>query len=165
MVHFHEEKVNIGSICFRYFYENLGLQIGAESCENDDLLFFCDIDMLFSADFFQRLLANVTPGVAFYPIVFSQYDPAHVGEIFDNFDINEMTGFWRKFGYGMIALYKSDFDKAGGFDVKIEGTNMNFDRQWRCRNIHVGARAQALAINRLIFRLGFRRCVLGDKCD
>ena len=82
--------------------------------------------MLFSADFFRRLLANVTPGLAFYPIVFSQYDPAHVGEIFDNFEIDEMSGFWRKFGYGMIALYKSDFDKAGGFDVKIEGTFFNF---------------------------------------
>ena len=150
MVHFHEERVNLGSICFvsGIFYENLGLQIGAESCENDDLLFFCDIDMLFSADFFQRLLANVTPGLAFYPIVFSQYDPAHVGEIFDNFEIDEMSGFWRKFGYGMIALYKSDFDKAGGFDVKIEGTNLNFNRQWRCKNIHVGARALALAIDR-----------------
>ena len=100
--------------------------------------------MLFSADFFRRLLANVTPGLAFYPIVFSQYDPAHVGEIFDNFEIDEMSGFWRKFGYGMIALYKSDFDKAGGFDVKIEGTFFNFNRLWRCCGIHISARAQIL---------------------
>ena len=99
----------------------LGLQIGAESCEDDSLLFFCDIDMLFTADFFRRMLSNVVPGVAFYPIIFSQYDPHYVGQIVDDFEIDENSGFWREYGYGMVALYKSDFDKAGGFDVKIEG--------------------------------------------
>lgn len=77
--------------------------------------------MLFTADFFRRMLSNVVPGVAFYPIIFSQYDPHYVGQITDDFEIQENSGFWREYGYGMVALYKSDFDKAGGFDVKIEG--------------------------------------------
>ena len=108
----------------------LGLQIGAESCEDDSLLFFCDIDMLFTADFFRRMLSNVVPGVAFYPIIFSQYDPHYVGQISDDFEIQENSGFWREYGYGMVALYKSDFDKAGGFDVKIEGKLTDW---WRSR--------------------------------
>ena len=77
--------------------------------------------MLFTKSFFRRLLYNVRPGVAYYPIIFSEYDPDHVGTINDHFNIREMNGFWREYGYGMVALYKSDFDKAGGFDVKIEG--------------------------------------------
>ena len=114
-----------------------GLQIGAESCEDHELLFFCDIDMVFSFHFFRRLLANITPGVAFYPIVFSQYDPAHVGDFFDNFEIQEMSGLWRKYGYGMIAIHKSDFEKTGGFDVKIEGyytrcISHQLLESWRC---------------------------------
>ena len=100
---------------------SLGLQIGAESCDADSLLFFCDIDMLFTAAFFKRLLNNVKPGTAYYPIIFSQYDPDRVGRPKTHFTVNEMTGFWREYGYGMVALYKQDFDKAGGFDVKIEG--------------------------------------------
>ena len=82
--------------------------------------------MLFTADFFRRMLSNVVPGVAFYPIIFSQYDPHYVGQITDDFEIQENSGFWREYGYGMVALYKSDFDKAGGFDVKIEGKIFNW---------------------------------------
>ena len=88
--------------------------------------------MLFTADFFRRMLSNVVPGVAFYPIIFSQYDPHYVGQISDDFEIQENSGFWREYGYGMVALYKSDFDKAGGFDVKIEG------------NVHASSSREAL---------------------
>ena len=90
--------------------------------------------MLFTADFFRRMLSNVVPGVAFYPIIFSQYDPHYVGEISDNFKIEENSGFWREYGYGMVALYKSDFDKAGGFDVKIEG-NVLIGRSFGAREL------------------------------
>mgnify|MGYP000708729564 CR=1 FL=1 len=94
------------------------------SCSDDDLLFFCDIDMQFSSEFFRRLRDNTRKGVAYYPIIFSQYDPSHVGEESDHFKIDLMRGFWRSYGYGMVALYKEDFDKAGGFDVKIIGWGM-----------------------------------------
>ena len=117
--------------------------------------------MVFSFHFFRRLLANITPGVAFYPIVFSQYDPAHVGEFFDNFEIQEMSGLWRKYGYGMIAIHKSDFEKTGGFDVKIEGYYfapifgvMALLNQFRIYDARVQNHI-------LIFRLGLGRCVLG----
>ena len=129
--------------------------------------------MLFTADFFRRMLSNVVPGVAFYPIIFSQYDPHYVGQISDDFEIQENSGFWREYGYGMVALYKSDFDKAGGFDVKIEG------------NVHASSSREALEsrgkrddhfliwtahffLDSTIlwnFRLGSRRCLSCDKCD
>ena len=35
--------------------------------------------------------------------------------------ISEERGFWRDFGYGIACMYKSDFIKAGGFDLSIEG--------------------------------------------
>ena len=80
--------------------------------------------MEFSYEFFRRLLDNTRPGVAFYPIIFSQYDPSHVGPEKDNFKIETLRGFWRQYGYGMVALFKEDFDAAGGFDVKIVGWGM-----------------------------------------
>ena len=94
------------------------------SCDDSDLLFFCDIDMQFTAEFFRRLRENTRKGVAYYPIIFSQYDPGHVGPEPDNFKIETLRGFWRSYGYGMVALHKEDFDKAGGFDVKIIGWGM-----------------------------------------
>nr|CAB3230912.1 chondroitin sulfate synthase 1-like [Phallusia mammillata] len=36
-------------------------------------------------------------------------------------DLGEDLGFWRDFGYGIACFYKSDFLKAGGFDLTIEG--------------------------------------------
>ena len=30
-------------------------------------------------------------------------------------EINEYTGFWIHFAYGVAAMYKSDYLKAGGF--------------------------------------------------
>ncbi|CBY13923.1 unnamed protein product [Oikopleura dioica] len=106
------------------FSRGKGLQIGAQTCENGELLFFCDIDMQFTVDFFHRLLENTKPGVAYYPIIFSQFDNKHVGDEPDNFQITELRGFWREYGYGMVSLFKEDFDKAGGFDVKIIGWGM-----------------------------------------
>ena len=35
--------------------------------------------------------------------------------------ISEERGFWRDFGYGIACMYKSDFIRAGGFDLSIEG--------------------------------------------
>lgn len=37
------------------------------------------------------------------------------------FAVGEERGFWRNFGYGITCMYKSDFAKAGGFDLTIEG--------------------------------------------
>ena len=80
--------------------------------------------MQFTVDFFHRLLENTKPGVAYYPIIFSQFDYKHVGDEPDNFKIAELRGFWREYGFGMVSLFKEDFDKAGGFDVKIIGWGM-----------------------------------------
>ena len=35
--------------------------------------------------------------------------------------LSEERGFWRDFGYGIACMYKSDFMRAGGFDLSIEG--------------------------------------------
>ena len=109
--------------------------------------------MLFTAAFFKRLLNNVKPGTAYYPIIFSQYDPDHVGMPKTHFTIDEMAGFWREYGYGMVALYKSDFDKAGGFDVKIEGKKF-------CPRIDKKIRPKP----KNFFRMGSRGRVSGNEC-
>ena len=38
-----------------------------------------------------------------------------------NVQINEFTGYWRSFGFGMLAIYKSDFSLLPGFSDKIKG--------------------------------------------
>ena len=41
-----------------------------------------------------------------------------------DFFISENQGFWREFGFGMISIFKSDLQRAGGYDLTIEGWGM-----------------------------------------
>lgn len=35
--------------------------------------------------------------------------------------INEDVGYWRAFGFGIVAMYKSDLQSVGGLDTSILG--------------------------------------------
>ena len=59
--------------------------------------------------------------------MFSQYDQEMVkaspssNETFPNEMFSNNKGYWRMFGCGQVALYKSDLDNAGGFNTDIKG--------------------------------------------
>ncbi|XP_034943351.1 chondroitin sulfate synthase 1 [Chelonus insularis] len=90
-----------------------------------DLLFFIDVDITFTAEALDRIRLNtIIDRKVYFPIVFSQYDPQMVyknSENHDFFVINEFTGYWRQFGFGIVSLYKKDYLKIGGFNLSING--------------------------------------------
>lgn len=105
---------------------------------NNDLLFFIDVDIVFTHEALHRVRSNtIINRKIYFPIVFSQYDPNYVNyhsanRNFDKFSennnysenifiINEVTGYWRQFGFGIVSLYKRDYLKIGGFNLSIEG--------------------------------------------
>jgi chondroitin sulfate synthase len=111
------------------FSRGKGLQTGAFSCEHDDLLFFCDIDMVFNAETLRHIRQYTVQGeLAFYPTVFSKYDPASTLKK-GNFHISEREGFWREYGFGMVSLYQADFLESGGFDTSLSG--------WGLEDVHL----------------------------
>lgn len=136
------------------FSRGLGLEIGSNAYPRDALLFFCDVDMIFTAGFIDRIRrATKRNKQVFFPIVYSQYDPEWVYNSedaqaesdfvqvpFQNMEddesagdsnlpkhlrnpylISKNSGYWRQFGFGIAALYNSDFRQAGGFDTSIQG--------------------------------------------
>ncbi|XP_069083396.1 chondroitin sulfate synthase 3 [Pleurodeles waltl] len=108
------------------FSRGLALEKASAQFDNDTLLLFCDVDLIYTSDFLQRCRDNTVQGQqVYYPIVFSQYDPkvAYGGNPPDdsNFIFTKKSGFWRDYGFGITCIYKSDLDKVGGFDTSIQG--------------------------------------------
>ena len=90
-------------------------------------MFLCDIDMKIEPHFFSRCRQNAKLGSTVYmPIVFSLYNPNIVfrNSVYKSdvaFNISEHTGTWRPYGYGMVCLYKPDYMRIGGFNLRIDG--------------------------------------------
>ncbi|XP_062870131.1 chondroitin sulfate synthase 3 isoform X2 [Trichomycterus rosablanca] len=108
------------------FSRGLALEMGASGLNNNSLLFFCDVDLIFNGDALQRCRDNTVEGSqAYFPVVFSQYNPklvyagSHPED--SNFVFTKKTGFWRDYGFGISCIFKSDLMRTGGFDTSIQG--------------------------------------------
>lgn len=108
------------------FSRGLALELGASQLSNSSLLFFCDVDLVFNGEALQRCRDNAVEGSqAYFPVVFSQYDPkivyagSHPED--SSFVFTKQSGFWRDYGFGITCIFKSDLLKAGGFDTSIQG--------------------------------------------
>lgn len=108
------------------------LQQGTTLCSSEDLMFFVDVDIIFNTDALLRIRFNtIRNRQIYFPIVYSQYNPnvvynydfnlhSHLTN-HNDFSINDRTGFWRQFGFGIVGIFKSDFLKLNGFDTNITG--------------------------------------------
>ncbi|KAG7220843.1 hypothetical protein INR49_031582 [Caranx melampygus] len=108
------------------FSRALALEVGSLHFSNNSLLFYCDVDLLFTSDFLKRCRSNTALGEqTYFPIIFSQYDPkvVYAGKVPSNnhYVFTSKTGLWRNYGFGIVCVYKGDLVQAGGFDTSIQG--------------------------------------------
>ena len=107
-----------------------GLDYGAKVvCKNpNDLMFFVDVDIFFNLEAVNTIRFLVIKGkTVYFPIVYSTFGSSKMLSDRDvlgasywrnitKFD--DIQGYWRQFGYGMVAMYKSDYI---GMDLSIHG--------------------------------------------
>lgn len=93
--------------------------------DDDPLLFFVDVDMLWTNALVDRVRLNTIRGKSVYfPIVYSEFDPVVVygrATSPNHFLVNQDTGYWRQYGFGIVGVYKSDLTAVGGLDTSIRG--------------------------------------------
>ena len=123
------------------FSRSIGCETGAALYNEDELIFFIDVDMMFNSDFLLRVRSNtIYNKLVYYPIVYSEYDDSAnivdaIGTALNKrndsspastrtepeYDYGEDKGFWRQFGFGMLGAYLGDLRKVGGFNQTIIG--------------------------------------------
>ena len=117
------------------FSRSIGCETGAAAHNDHDLLFFVDVDIAFTKEFLLRARLNtIQHKQVYYPIVFSEYDPDNPIDALKNenlkytnrvranhFNFHRNDGYWRQFGFGILATYYSDLKRVGGFDKSIIG--------------------------------------------
>lgn len=140
------------------FSRGVALDVAARSSyiEDNDIMLFIDVDMVFQLETLQRIRLNTIQGRYVYlPIVFSQYDPKRRwrGENVENAhtpydEITNESGYFRQFGYGICAIYKSDIlDKdINGFDKDITGWGLE-DVKFLDKIVKVGNRRNGYLVN------------------
>ena len=100
---------------------------GASRFNETDLLFFIDLDMVFTRDLFTRIRHHtIYNKQVYFPIIFSQYDPQYWEKLaiqanFSFFHLRDDIGYWRQYGFGMLGIYKGDLGQIGNWNVEISG--------------------------------------------
>ena len=95
------------SVDYEYVIKNL---------VDDDLIILMDTNMQFTKEFIWHMKANVVKGYQVYlPMLFSFYNPEVVSHYLHRnptIDISANTGFFVRYNYQVVGIYKSDYEVA-----------------------------------------------------
>ena len=107
------------------FTRSKALHLGLTKLEMSELAFLCDVDMTFGPSLLDHCRLNTVQGKrVYYPEFFKYYDMDYAYRFKKrptSFPIKRSHGHWASYSYGMLCIYKSDYDKSGGFDLTIRG--------------------------------------------
>ena len=114
----------MGNSPFSYSH---GYDYIAEKLSDDSLLLLFDINFHFTREFLTHCQMLVKQGAqAFFPVAFSFYKP----ELIDRFAqrppksaISSETGFFLRYNYQIVSLYRADYNLIGGFGTTRGNSN------------------------------------------
>lgn len=134
------------------FSRGVALDSAARSSfvQENDIILFIDVDMVFKLETLQRIRMNTIQGKQVYlPIVFSQYDPRRRNSSKSLVsDISNESGYFRQYGFGICSIFKSDIldPDINGFDRDITGWGLE-DVKFLEKIVKVGNRQSSFLVN------------------
>lgn len=105
-----------------------GFNYVSQKLQDSDLMVFFDHTFVFTSEFLDHCRVNTVQGrQAYFPTLFSFYKPELVNQFIPRRPpmlISADTGFFLRYNYQVVAIYKSDFARMGGFgSYDKRGTN------------------------------------------
>lgn len=107
------------------FSRGKALHLGMSRLYPEELAFICDVDMAVSQPFLDRCRKNTIRGRrVYYPEFFKLYNLDYVyrgKKRPSRISMKRMHGHWAYYSYGMLCIYRSDYDAVGGMNTNIVG--------------------------------------------
>ena len=106
-----------------HYNRGLGRQLAAMLFPEDHLLFFLDVDLLFTGQALEnmrRLLLHqlsISSCTVYFPIVFSMFSTSITSNESSPVPVHPSNGLFSIYGFGNVALRKSDLDRVGGWET------------------------------------------------
>ena len=99
----------------------------AKQLSDNDLMVLLDYTFHFTSDFLDHCRMLALQGTqAFFPIAFSFYKPELVEQYAQRQSktlINSDSGFFLRYNYQVVAIYRSDYNAIGGFGTNQSNSN------------------------------------------
>ena len=107
------------------FARGIGLHRATEQFQDNDLMFFVDIDLEIGPEFLRRARLNAIKGKqVYFPIFFKLYNTEFVNKHYKGNSsqlLSRHHGHWAHYSFGMVVVYAGDYRKVGGFDISMKG--------------------------------------------
>ena len=107
------------------FSRGKALHLGMTKLYSEDLAFLCDVDMTVEEGFLDRCRKNTIRGKrVYYPEFFKFYNLDYVYRNSKprlRFVLKRLNGHWAYYSFGMLCIYKSDYESVGGMNTNIVG--------------------------------------------
>ena len=124
----HISTYELSSSAFSY---SKGFSHVASLLEDDDLMVFFDYGFVFTADFLDHCRMNTIKGrQVYFPILFSFYKPDLVQQHLQRslqMLISADTGFFLRYNYQVVSIFKADFTTVDGFADSAGKTNSHLN--------------------------------------
>ena len=133
MVNFPQEPVSLHELRnVTTFSHSAGYDYVAGKLASDDLLVFLDPTFIFTKEFIWHVHINTVQGLqAYFPVLFSLYKPDLMKRYLQRMPqmtISADSGFFLRYNYQVVAIYKSDYDVIRGVELtNAVGTSRNDD--------------------------------------